>query len=302
MESSPTRYIVVGRRRSGTTATHLCLRGHPSVGAVHNEVGVEPFLSEGVGAFTYGEERTEEELSNGIPALFDAMTAVQPASKLKARGMKLTLPSLRLAKTFVKGIQAYLPDVRIVHVQRSNVIARFASLKKAMQSGKWHRRTQDRRHKETIRIDPYDFAEHVIESIQVGQLLRSLRSSHDVLCLSYEDVILQGRLATHAPLFGFIDVEPVEATWLRDKKLSPPPEEYVRNYSELTEIHDRIRSQLKEGSDPEDLFDDHGRSFPGRLWRTMTFWGRRPGYAMFRVEQRIRDTFGLGSADEHHRR
>lgn len=297
MESSPTRYIVVGRRRSGTTATHLCLRGHPSVSAVHNEVGVEPFLSKGIGAFTYGEERTEEELSSGIPALFDAMTAVPPASKRKARGMKLTLPDLRLAKVFVKGMQAYLPDVRIVHVQRNDVIARFASLKKAMQSGKWHRRTQDRRQKETITIDPHDFSKHLIESIQVQQLLRDLRSSHDMLCLSYEDVILQGRLSTHAPLFRFVGVEPVEATWLRDKKLSPPPEEYVRNYSELTKMHDQIKRQLEEGTALEDLYDDYSRPLPKKLWRKATFWSRRPGYAMYRAEQGVRDFFGLRNTE-----
>ena len=251
----------------------------------------------GIRVFTYGEERTEEELSSGIPALFDAMTAVPPASKRKARGMKLTLPNLRLAKVFVKGMQTYLPDVRIVHVRRNDVIARFASLKKAMQSGKWHRRTQDRRQKEAITIDPHNFSKHLIESIQVQRLLRDLRSSHDMLCLSYEDVILQGRLSTHAPLFRFVGVEPVEATWLRDKKLSPPPEEYVRNYSELTKMHDQIKRQLEEGTAPEDLYNEYSRPLPKKLWRKATFWSRRPGYAMYCAEQGVRDFFGLRNTE-----
>jgi hypothetical protein len=43
-----TRYVIVGMLRSGTTATHYCLRGHPSVSAVKKEVGVELFLTKGL--------------------------------------------------------------------------------------------------------------------------------------------------------------------------------------------------------------------------------------------------------------
>jgi hypothetical protein len=218
-------------------ATHLCLCGHPSVGAVHNEVSAEPLLLEGIVAFTYGEERTEEELSNGTPALFDAMPAVPPASERKARGMKVTLPSLRLAKVFVEGRQAYLPDARILHVQRDDVIVQSTSLKRrcTLKRGTDGRRTGHKN--KTNAIGLYDFAEYVLESFQVQQLLRDLRASYNVLCLSYEDVILQGFLSTYAPVFKFVGAVPVVATWLRDEKLSSPSEEYVRNYEELISLH-----------------------------------------------------------------
>ena len=46
------RYILVGPARSGTTVTHLALKGHPNVSAVRDEVRIDPLFTQGMGAFT----------------------------------------------------------------------------------------------------------------------------------------------------------------------------------------------------------------------------------------------------------
>jgi nucleotidyltransferase/DNA polymerase involved in DNA repair len=152
-----------------------------------------------------------------------------------------------------------------------------------------------------LEFDPHEFAEYAIESHEIRQILRRLDETHNVMELGYEEVILEGNLPTHDRLFEFVGVEPMRADWLWERKFSPPPESYIENYDQLTTMHGRIKRELKEGAPPEDLYNSYGRSLPGRLWKKATFWGRRPGYAMFRVEQRVRDAFGLRSANENSR-
>lgn len=192
MSASATRYMVVGMPRSGTSATHFCLRGHPSISAVKEEVGVDPFLTEGMAAFTFEDPGTQ---NPGVSALFDAMTSIQSVSDPEARGMKLTTGSKALARSFVNGVQEYLPDVRIILVLRRDLVARFGSLVKARKTGVW-----DGIHDGSVpelRLDPHEFAEYAIESYEIRRMLRELEETHAVMELSYEEVILEGDLPTH---------------------------------------------------------------------------------------------------------
>jgi hypothetical protein len=103
------RYVVAGMPRSGTTAVHNTLRGHPSVSALHKEVAVDPFLKQGVAIFTRKHPKTRPSISS----LFDLMTSTQKAAESEARGMKFTTGSGERARVFVEGVRTHLPDVRI---------------------------------------------------------------------------------------------------------------------------------------------------------------------------------------------
>jgi hypothetical protein len=292
--------MVVGMPRSGTTAVHNTLRGHPSVSALHKEVAVDPFLTQGVAIFTRKHPKTRPSISS----LFDLMTSPQSVAEPEARGMKLTTGSDERAQAFVEAVRTHLPDVRIILLVRRDLVAQFGSLVKSRKTGVWGRHvgeSKGQRTAPTLELDRYEFAEYAIEAHQIRRRLRGLKNTHDVLEINYEDVLLEGNLPTYDPLFKFVGIKSKQADWLTDRKLSPPPESYIENYGELTTTHNRIKRDLKEGSAPGDLYSNHRRSLPGRLWRKATFWGGRPGYAMFRVEQRVRDAFGLPSVNENSR-
>ena len=289
-QESSTRYIIVGMQRSGTTATHYCLREHPSVSAVEKEVGVEPFLTKGLSTFTFGKKGTKAEQEHGISALFDAMTSIQRTEERLARGMKLAVPTPVLAEEFVVGVQAHLPDARVVHVDRHDAIARYASLQKSKRTGTWRKTGNETLHSHPrLWLDPEKFAEYVIDSSRIRETLGRLRETHEVLSLSYEDVILNGELATYDPLFEFVGVEPKEATWLEDQKLSPPPQDYVENYDELARHLEVLKGKLKQGESPKALRTQYGVSGVKSLGRSALFWLRRPGYAAYRLEQALVD-------------
>lgn len=289
-QDSWTRYIIVGMLRSGTTATHYCLRGHPSVAAVKKEVGVEPFLTNGLSTFTFGKRGTKAEQKHGISALFDAMTSVQRTEERRACGMKFAIATPALAKEFVEGVQAHLPDAKIVHVDRRDAVARYGSLQKSMRTGTWRQAGDGTPHSHPrLWLDPEEFAEYVIESSRIRETLGRLRDTHEVLSLSYENVLLNGELATYDPLFEFVGVEPTEATWLEDRKLSPPPQDYVKNYDELAQCWEMLREKLKHGESPKALRTQYGVSGIKALGRNAWFWLRRPGYAAYRHEQALSD-------------
>jgi hypothetical protein len=283
-----TRYVIVGMLRSGTTATHHCLRGHPSVSAVKKEVGVEPFLTKGLSTFTFGKKGAKAEQEHGISALFDAMTSVQRTEERAARGMKFAIAAPALAEKFVDAVQAHLPEVKIIHVDRSDAVARYASLQKSQQTGTWRQVGDGTLHSQPrLWLDPEEFAEYVIESSRIRETFGRLQDTHEVLPLSYEDVILDGKLATYDRLFEFVEVEPKEATWLEDRKLSPPPQDYVKNYEELVRGWELLKMKLEQGESREALRGQYGVSELSALRRDIWFWLRRPGYAAYRIQQKI---------------
>ena len=110
----------------------------------------------------------------------------------------------------------------------------------------WHVDDSENRLAPTLELDRYEFAECAIESYQIRRVLCQLQNTHDVLGISYEDIILEGDLPTYDPLFEFVGVEPVRADWLTDRKLSPPPESYIENYRQLKVLQEKSLGILKK--------------------------------------------------------
>jgi hypothetical protein len=262
---------------------------------VYQEVAVDPFLTRGVAVFTFEHPET----SASLPSLFDAMTTARSDTKHDAQGMKLTTATADLARLFVEGVRTHFPNVRIILLNRRDVVSQFGSLIKSQETGVWRRRARDENTEQapTLKLDRHDFAQYAIQACQIKRKLRSLRDTHDTLEVSYEEILLGGELPTYDSLFKFVDVEPKHADWLEDRKLSPPPESYIENYSELTTLHDRIQCELKDGKAPDELYNEYSRPLPERLWRKAMFWSGRPGYAAYRAERRIRDFLGLGNLE-----
>lgn len=292
--SSGTRYMVAGMPRSGTTAVHNTLRGHPSVSALHKEVAVDPFLTQGVAIFTRKHPKTRSSISS----LFDLMTSTQSVAEPEARGMKLTTGSDERARAFVEAVRTHLPDVRIILLVRRDLVAQFGSLVKSQKTGVWGQHvgeSEGRGTAPTLELDRYEFAEYAIQAYQIRRRLRSMQETHEILEISYEEVLLGGKLPTHDPLFNFVGVEPQRADWLTDRKLSPPSESYIQNYDELASQHERIKEELENGSAPEDLYDEFRRPSLRRTYRKTMFWVRRPARTVHRIEKHVRHLLGAES-------
>lgn len=80
------RYIIVGTYRSGTTAVHSCLEGHPEASALSDEARIYPFFTRGISTFTFGDEN-EIEKSQGHIRLFDALAQISVNNNTKACGL-----------------------------------------------------------------------------------------------------------------------------------------------------------------------------------------------------------------------
>ena len=71
------RYVIVGLARSGTTATHAAIYGHPHICAMADELRVSPFFTSGVATFTVsGENQYERRIASD--RIFDAITIYPP--------------------------------------------------------------------------------------------------------------------------------------------------------------------------------------------------------------------------------
>jgi hypothetical protein len=192
-----------------------------------------------------------------------------------------------VALEFVEAARLYFPDVKVIHVVRDDIVARFGSWVKSRKTGVWkqHEKTTKKRSLPEIELDRYDFAKYAVKSHQVRDVLNELRNTHEVFEVGYEETILKGKLPEYDPLFEFIDVEPIEADWLSDRKLSPPPESYIKNYRELCALKEQIWSKLESGVDPEVVRASHAPPHWREAWQKAKFWARRPGYAAYRMER-----------------
>ncbi|MEM7199608.1 MAG: sulfotransferase [Planctomycetota bacterium] len=237
------RFVTIGLRRSGTTVTHLALKGHPNVSGLGDEVKVAPFFTDGLYTFTVG-QRSEKERRLCYGALFDAITMTKPRlgeaeeSAIAANGLKVAIGTVKEAEALVAGLQTYFPEVKIVHVRRADAVARFASLVLARTTGRWHSWTKGAAADpvEAMRADPTEFEEFYRRTEAAHQRLAVLHSSHEVFPLSYERDILDGAPACYERAFGFLGVAPMPPTWLRSEKVAPPIDRIFSNVDELRDL------------------------------------------------------------------
>ncbi len=298
-DRSYTSYFIVGTQRSGTTVTHHCLRGHPSVSALRGELAHDPFFTEGLLTFTYGRPGTKKEQKKGRRSLFNAVTEPERTSDTRACGVKCALSdNKRRAKCFTEVVQREFPDVKIIRLKRRDKVAQFGSLRKANKKNVWHRKNEDRKVvAPKIELDKHKFIAYLLSLHETNKILSSLEETHDIMTVEYEKDILDGELRTNSDLFSFVGVGPEEATWLEHRKVSPPPEEYITNYDELTEMQREVSGQLAAGHSASQLKEKYSPPLLKSWYRNSKYWINRPGYAAYRIGKGVKGLFGLSNAN-----
>jgi hypothetical protein len=247
-ETEKVRYVIVGCPRSGTTAIHLALKGHPQVSALNDEMRITPFFDRGITAFTFGHEPAEERRTTQR-ALFDAITSAKLGEQTRALGLKVCTQNTKQAQIFVAAMRESFPDAKVILVEREDLVAQYGSLQNARRTGVWHSwYTPDNKAATPPRkLNPWLFRRYALECLDVVEMLRGLQASHSVFVCKYS-ALEADETSVHRSAIEFLGLDDVPITWFQAKKLMPPPQSYITNYAELTDDLTLLREQHAVGA------------------------------------------------------
>ena len=241
-----TRYLIIGYQRSGTTAMHLLLAGHPRVSVFTGELR-EPYFSKGLTAFNAG-YLDDEERAKGHSLLFDAITGAHVTDTTTTVGAKTVCNSRPAARTIVEAVQSHLPDVRVLVIERRDLVAQYGSRKMTKLSGVYHSWNDgESRPTPRIRLDRRLFKRYAVVVAQTYEALRALEHSHDYVHLFHEDLVAD-RDAVYRRALEFLGLAYVAPDWFGSRKVLPHASTYIADYDALTEVLEETRSQLAEGA------------------------------------------------------
>lgn len=228
-----TRYLIIGWSRSGTTITHLAIKGHPNVAALNDELKVDPFFTKGISAFTHGNDYHEEK-QRGYSSLFNALTLIMSNEQTLAHGVKIACNSHKMARRLVRVLQENLQDLKVIIIVRKDLVAQLGSAMSGKKSGimhSWYKEFEQRKIKQ-LTIKKWRFTSFVINVFKMYDVLRELKKTHEVLEIHYED-LLKNPNRFYSSLFGFLNLPVMEPVWIESKKVMPAPETYIKNYQSL---------------------------------------------------------------------
>lgn len=225
------RYIIIGIPRSGTTAVHLLLKGHPQVSATNDEIKVSPLFDDNISTFTYGND-TPKEKEKGLVALFDTITTLESDEKTIAHGMKLAISNPEDAAILVDGIRK-IKDVKIVFVERMDLVAQMGSGKLAYKTGRLHSWAEAKNNEEfQLTLDENKFLIRMCNYMKTIQVVKQLQSEFPFFIYQYDDL----KEPKYKDLFEFLNLEITSPSWFKSGKVAPSPEEYLINYHQLKEL------------------------------------------------------------------
>ena len=229
------RYVVLGLARSGTTAVHFALKGHPNIAALNDEVRVS-FFTEGISTFTQRDDNVLEK-KVGSYSLFDAVAGVFSDENTRALGLKCVPESVESAEALVQSLVKFYAGLSIVLVIRNDFTAQYGSMLRAKLTGEWHSwRKTGKQKNQRVRISKGDFKKYIIRTSGKLSALRQLKKTHEVLEFNFEEQLLYSKNPDFSPLFRFLDIPDLSVTWLDSKKVAPPPEDYIVNYEKMNQF------------------------------------------------------------------
>ncbi|NNG00362.1 MAG: hypothetical protein HKM93_13330 [Desulfobacteraceae bacterium] len=242
-----TRYLIIGWSRSGTTITHLAIKGHPNAAALNDEMKIEPFFTKGISSFTHGNDYPEEK-QKGYSALFDALTLIRSTDQTTAHGVKIACNSHKIARHLVRVLQENMKDLKVIIIVRKDLVAQIGSALSGKKSGIMHSwyKGYERRKVKQLRISKWRLTSFALNVRKMYDVLRELKKTHDLLEIQYED-LLENPGRFYSTLFNFLNLPAMEPIWIESKKVLPSPENYIKNYHELK----KRQAEIENGDLPE---------------------------------------------------
>jgi hypothetical protein len=228
------RYIIAGNQRSGTSAVHNALKDHPECSALNDEIGIDPFFTQGFSVFTHGNESYWEK-EKGLIRLFDCLTSVKATEQTKALGLKTVIKDADRANQFVESVKKNLPGIKIILTYRNDFVAQYASLKRAQSTGKWHSWQKHKTKDIMITINQETYEKYLLNCLSALDVVQQLKQTHDFLIFDYEMDLMNQNFRK---LFDFVGVSNLPVEWMYAEKVSPMPEKYIIDYTKFKEKTD----------------------------------------------------------------
>lgn len=223
-------YIIIGCARSGTTVTHLALKGHPNVYALNDEIRIPPFFLNPLSLVTFG-NNTKAETELFLPLFFNLVTSINPEGKnIQAKGLKTAVAFPGDAALFVEKVQKYLPHVHIIFVNRKDYVAQYASLVRAAKTGQYHSWGKAKKQINRIRLNKFRYYSYLLDCLETRDNIHRLKKTHRFCEFLYEEDITN---RNYSKIFNFLEIEDISPSWLRSEKIAPNPEDFIVNYFEL---------------------------------------------------------------------
>ena len=261
-----TRYLVIGFSRSGTTIIYLAIKDHPNGAGLNDEMRVRPFFTKGISTFTHGNDLAEEK-EKGFTELFDTITLLTANQDTLANGVKVACNSPRLATAVVNVLQNHLKDLKVVIIVRKDLVAQYGSAIQGTKTGimhSWYKGFENMKVRK-VRISKWRFIAYALNVFKMYDVLRELKNTHDVLELYYEDLIRDSN-NFYENIYPFLNLPVIKPTWLKSKKVLPPPQDYILNYAAMKSL----LLDLENGNVPaRTVFIS--RCINHLIWRIRTF-------------------------------
>ena len=245
-----TRFLIIGRLRSGTTMLQRALRAHPNVSMFHDEVDPRPFFGEGLGLFARsgGKKLPPSERVQLPGLLFDSLSLVQrekPA--IQAHGIKCALNKLDAAELVVDQLGRHYPEVKVILIQRKHLLKQYISYQRAEKYGYWHSVDQGQPDKKLpLRIKRSGFLQFAYESKKVDETLLSLSKTQDCLTLNYETDLVQGLSEAFIKVCHFLNIRPIDFSPHVMEKLQPADPDSIQHLAQCQKLFEKIKDLKSE--------------------------------------------------------
>ncbi len=247
------QYLIIGIQRSGTTAIHKALMKHPHVSVLTDELRFSPLFDLGVRAFTFGNE-TDEERAASKQKIFQAITTLVEKSNVTHCGAKTCctiLPSV--ARGIIQILRNDFPEMKIILVERKDIVAQYGSSVRARKSGIYHSwdKGADSAQPGELYLNPLRFIFYALDCLEINRKLSYLVETHDSYKVVYEQFCDDPaeELRKICKFLGLSDTQIAE----NSKKLMPSPDKYVSNYGTLKKIETWICQKDFTGTTPKSL-------------------------------------------------
>lgn len=242
------RYLIVGPTRSGTTALHLLLAGHPEVSVLAGELNFKQ-LAVGAKAFTVKGYVTDDEERLSRAAIFDALTGAVHDSNTKALGAKTTTNNDVAAAHLSATLRQHLGSVKVIVLVRRDFVAHFYSRVQLRKTGIAHswQRGEKTSTDEPARLNKWLLAKHVIANVDLYRELAKIGTFADYIEVEYEQ-FEKDNLSTYRDLLTFLGLGYREPVWHQSEKLHKNPATSIADYQALTDFANEIAEKQRTGT------------------------------------------------------
>lgn len=251
--NQPTRFVVLGHGRTGSTLVVQTLRDHPNVrmyGEIFHDDPAERPTSLRIDEPPYVDQ------ADGGRYLAEVIFRTRWWKPLRAVGFKLFYDHARDSPGALRAWDHLVGDrsIRIVHVARRNLLEAWLSYQVALRTGVWVRASGEPRARPRvapIHIQPEECREFFEFVGERRRWARAAFAGHEVLELEYERDLATGFARTLGRLADFLGVRRVHIPPPIERQRQGSSRAQIANYEELREaFHGTPYDEFFPASEP----------------------------------------------------